>query len=111
MSDKPEVDLVISDLEKEIEKPKPLTAVLPGTSIRVTFQDPFDFKMSERHKVLEEYQAVRQGNGDDYDFLRKIMSKEDFKKYEKADLDVRLHNAVMAKVMAHFEGTLGESNA
>lgn len=110
MSDKPNIDLVISDLEKEIQTPAPFTVALPGGS-RVTFKDPFDFKMSERHKVLEDYQAVRNGHGDDYDFLQKVMSKEDFKKYEKADLDVRVHNAVMRAYMAHFEGSLGESNA
>lgn len=110
MSDKPNIDLVISDLEKEIQTPAPFTVALPGGS-RVTFKDPFDFKMSERHKVLEEYQAVQQGQGDDYEFLKKVMTKTDFEKYEKADLNVRTHNAVMSAFMRHYQGSLGESNA
>ena len=113
MSDTPKVDLVLSDLEKEIAKPEPFTLVLSKNK-RVTFMDPFGFRLSERNEVLDLYERSRRGEADDLDFLKRILSESDFEKYVAEDLPVRTHEAVVARVMAHFEGprgTVGEGNA
>lgn len=106
-NDKPNIDLVLSDLEKEIQAPEPFTLVLRN-NVRVTFKDPMDFKMSERHDIIGDYGAAQRGEIDDYDFLKRIMTEADFEKYKKADLHIRTHNAVLQRVMNHFQGALGE---
>lgn len=113
MSDTPKVDLVLSDLEKEILKPEPFVLVL-SKNRRVTFKDPFGFRLSERNEVLDLYERAQRGEANDLDFLKRILSPEDFKKYEAEDLPIRTHEALVTRVMAHFEGprgTVGEGNA
>lgn len=108
MTDKPQIDLVISDLEKEIEKPKPYTVALKGGG-RVTFKDPFDFKLDERDRVMKLMRGMENGSVDDLEFLAEIMTKTDLEKYKKSNPDIRVHNYTISKVMAHFQGVLGKS--
>lgn len=106
MTDSPKFDLVLSDLEKEIVKPEPFTVVL-SKNRRITFKDPYGFRMSERKEILGMYEAVQRGESDDMDFLKRILSEGDFKKLEEEDLPIRTHEAMVTRVMAHFQGTLG----
>lgn len=108
MSDTPKVDLVLADLEKEIAKPEPFTVVLSKNK-RITFKDPFGFKLSERAEILGMYEAAQRGESDDLDFLAKIMTKTDFDKYVAEDLPARTHEALVARVMTHFQGGLGDA--
>lgn len=109
MSDKPEIDLVLADLEKEIEEPKPFTVVIKGGK-RITFKDPFDFTLDERKRVMDLYQGMEKGTVDDLEFLAEIMTKTDLETYKKSNPKIRTHNTLMQRVMAHFQGRLGEDN-
>ena len=107
-SDKPKIDLILSDLENEILKPEPFVVVLRDGK-RITFKDPYDFKISERDEILSIYEAARDGQADDLDLLKKIMSPEDYQKYVDADLPIRTHGALVERVMSHFKGGLGDA--
>jgi hypothetical protein len=107
-SDKPKIDLILSDLEAEILKPEPFVVVLRDGK-RITFKDPFDFKVSEKDEILSLYEAARRGDADDLDLLKKIMSPEDYQKYIDADLPLRTHGALVDRVMTHFKGGLGDA--
>ena len=106
--DKPKIDLVLSDLENEVLKPEPFVVVLKGGK-RISFKDPYDFKVSERSEILDVYEAARRGEADDLDLLKKILSPEDFQKYLDADLTIRVHAALVERVMEHFKGGLGDA--
>ena len=105
--DKPKIDLILADLESEVAKPEPFVVVLNGGK-RISFKDPYDFKVSERNEILDVYEAARRGEADDLDLLKKILSPEDFKKYIDAYLSIRVHAALVERVMGHFKGGLGE---
>ena len=107
MSDKPKIDLILSDLESEIRKPEPFVVVL-NSGKRITFKDPFDYKISEREEILGIYAAAQRGEADDMDLLKKIMSSDDYEKYVDADLPIRTHGALVERVMTHFKGALGD---
>lgn len=109
MSDKPQIDLVLTDLEKEIQEPQPYTVALPGGK-RITFKDPFDFSLDERQRVMDLFQGMERGTVDDFEFLSEIMTKTDLEAYKKTNPKIRTHNTLMQRVMAHFRGALGESN-
>lgn len=108
MADTPKIDLVLSDLEREIAKPEPFTVVLSKNK-RITFKDPFGFKVSERVEIMDMYEATRRGEADDLDFLKRILSTADYDKYMAEDLPIRTHEALVQRVMAHFQGNLGDS--
>ena len=108
MSDTPNISLVLADLEKEIAKPEPFVVVLSKNK-RVTFKDPFGFKVSERAEILDLYDKTQRGEADDLDLLKKIMSSADYEKYVAEDLPMRTHAALVERVMAHFQGNLGDA--
>lgn len=107
-NDKPKIDLILSDLENEILKPEPFVVVLRDGK-RITFKDPFDFKVSEKDEILGIYEAARRGEADDLELLKKILSTEDYAKYIAADLPIRTHGALTQRVMEHFKGGLGDA--
>jgi hypothetical protein len=109
MSDKPKVDLVLADLEKEIQEPEPYTVVIKGGK-RITFKDPFDFTLDEREHIMNLLQGMERGTVDDLEFLAEIMTKTDLEAYKKSNPKIRTHNTLMQRVMRHFQGALGESN-
>lgn len=108
MSDTPNISLVLADLEKEIAKPEPFVVVLSKNK-RVTFKDPFGFKVSERADILALYDRTQRGEADDLDLLKKIMTSADYEKYVAEDLPMRTHAALVERVMAHFQGNLGDA--
>lgn len=107
MTDTPKIDLVLTDLEKEIPTPEPYIVVLPKNR-RITFKDPFGFRVSERKEILDLYDAAQRGQADDLEFLKRILTEADYKKYLDADLPIRTHAALVQRVMAHFEGNMGD---
>ena len=108
MTDSPKIDLVLSDLERELIKPGPFTVVLSKNK-RITFKDPFGFRVSERAEILDLHEKTQRGEADDMDLLAKILSPADFEKYKAEDLPIRTHEALVTRVMAHFQGTLGDA--
>lgn len=108
MTDSPKIDLVLSDLEKEIRKPESFTVVLSKNK-RITFKDPFGFKLSERQRIMDMYEQAQNGQADDLDLLKEILSPADFKKYVDEDLPIRTHEALTKTVMNHFQGSLGDA--
>jgi len=106
--DKPKIDLILSDLENEVVKPEPFVVVLKDGK-RITFKDPYDFKVSERDEILGIYEAAQRGEANDLDLLEKILSVEDYKRYIDADLPIRTHAALVQRVMTHFQGALGNA--
>lgn len=108
MTDTPKIDLVLSDLEKEIAKPEPFIVVL-SKNRRITFKDPFGFKISERTRILGLYEAAKRNETDDLEFIKEILNAADYAKYIAEDLPARTHEALMTRVMAHFQGSLGDA--
>jgi hypothetical protein len=108
MSDKPKIDLILADLENEVRKPEPFVVVL-NSGKRITFKDPYDFKVSERKEILNLFEAGKRGEVDDLELLKKILSPDDYEKYVDADLPIRTHGALVERVMAHFQGGLGNA--
>lgn len=107
--DKPQVDLVISDLEKEISVPEPYTVAIKGGK-RITFKDPFDFTLDERERVMALMRGMEQGTTDDLEFLAEIMTKTDLEAYKKSNPKIRTHNTLIHRVMNHFQGVLGNND-
>lgn len=104
MSDTPNVDLVLTDLEKEVVRPEDFVVVLSKNK-RITFKDLYGFKVSERHEFRELME--RRDEVDDIDLLKRCLSPEDLKKYVDEDVNIRIHQALMQKVMAHYQQGLG----
>lgn len=107
-ADSPQIDLVLSNLEAEIKVPEAYTVVLSKNK-RITFKDPFGFRISERVEILDLYEATKRGDKDDLDFLKKILSEKDFDTYVEENLPIRTHEALVTRVMAHFQGDLGNA--
>lgn len=96
------VDLVLSDLKKEVEQKRPesLTLGLPSSK-RVEFKYPLTFKRSERKQFLQLITDALK-NGDDEPLLAKMLSPEDKDLYDAEDLDNDVHMAVLEAVSKHF---------
>lgn len=107
MTDSVKIDLTLADLQREVGTPEPFQFALAGSK-RITFKDPFGFKLSERKEVLDLYEKTQRGEADDLDFLKRIMSPADEKTYLAADLPIRVHSALVHRVMAHFQPPRGD---
>lgn len=107
MSDTVKIDLTLADLSREVGTPEPFQFALAGSK-RIAFQDPFGFKLSERKEILDIYEKTQRGEADDLDFLSRIMSPADEKAYLAADLPIRVHSALVARIMEHFQPPRGD---
>lgn len=107
MTDTVKIDLTLADLQREVGKVETFQLALAGSK-KVTFKDPFGFKISERNRILDLYYAAQRGEADDIEFLQSIMSPADHKTYVAADLTMREHQALVAHVMAHFQPPRGD---
>jgi len=74
--DKPKIDLILADLESEVAKPEPFVVVLNGGK-RISFKDPYDFKVSERNEILDVYEAARRGEAGYLDPPKKVLTAEE----------------------------------
>jgi hypothetical protein len=101
--DKPNVSLSLASLEAEVSTPEPFVVALKGGK-RITFPDLFDLPADE----AEEFFKDLQGSGQtDFAFLAKWLSAEDFEAYKAAKVPLRVHAALVERVMAYYQGTLG----
>lgn len=107
MTDSVKIDLTLADLSREVAQPEEFTFVMSKNK-RVTFQDPFGFKLSERKEILGIYDKTQRGEADDVDFLERIMTPADAKAYIAEDLPIRVHSALVQRIMAHFQPPRGD---
>jgi hypothetical protein len=107
MTDSVKIDLTLADLAREVAQPEAFTFVMSKNK-RVTFKDPFAFKLSERKEVLDIYEQTQRGEADDLDFLERIMTPADSAAYIAEDLPIRVHSALVQRVMAHFQPPRGD---
>lgn len=113
MTDTVKIDLTLAELMREVKVPEPYTFVLSKNK-RVNFKDPFSFKLSEKEEILGIYYAMRRGEADEMDFLKRIMTDDDVEAYIAEDLSMRHHAALVDHIMAHFQpprGDAGKDNA
>lgn len=101
-NDKPNINLTLTSLEAEVSKPEPFVLALKGGK-RVTFPDIFDMPADEADAFLDDIRS-----GGDFRFLEKWLSEADFEAYKAAKIPLRVHMAVVQRVMAYYEGTIGK---
>ena len=109
-NDKPSINLSLASLEAEVAKPEPFVLALKGGK-RVTFPDLFDLPADEAESFFKDLQASGQS---DFTFLEKWLDPADFEAYKAAKIPLRVHMAVIERVMAYYQqtvGTPGEGNA
>lgn len=103
--DKPSVNLTLTALTAEVKKPEPFVFAL-NSSKRITFPDLFDRPADE----AEEFFSDMQKNGqNDFALLEKWLTKADFAAYKAAKLPLRVHAALIEKVMGYYRTTLGDT--
>lgn len=102
MADKPSINLSLSALEAEVNKPEPFVFALSGSK-RITFPDLFDMPAEDAEAFFDELQSSGQN---DFHFLEKWLTKDDFETYKAAKLPLRVHAALVNKVMGYYQATL-----
>lgn len=108
--DKPNINLTLASLESEISKPEPFVLALPGSK-RITFPDLYDMPAEE---ALEFFKSLETVAKNDFEFLQKWLSKADFEAYRAAKVKLRVHAALIERVLDYYQqtvGTPGEGNA
>lgn len=103
-SDKPNVNLSLAALEAEVAKPEPFVLALPGSK-RVTFPDLYDMPAEG---AIEFFKDVEKMGRNDFKFLEKWLPKADFEAYKAAKVSLRVHSALIERVMAYYEQTVGK---
>lgn len=102
--DKPSVNLTLAALMAETKKPEPFVFALSGSK-RITFPDIFDVPAEESLEFFRDMQASGQN---DFDLLRKWLSKADFEAYQAAKLPLRVHANLVSQVMDYYRSTMGD---
>jgi hypothetical protein len=102
-NDKPNINLTLAALEAEVVKPEPFVLALSGGK-RITFPDLFDLPADEAEEFFEDF---RKPGKSDFGFLEKWLSPTDFEAYKAAKIPLRVHMAVVQRVMAYYEQTVG----
>lgn len=102
-NDKPSINLSLASLEAEIAKPEPFILALKGGK-RITFPDLFDISIDESDEFLSDLQKNGQN---DLGFLEKWLSPTDFEAYKAAKVPLRVHAALIQRVLAYYQQTVG----
>lgn len=102
--DKPSINLTLADLKSEVQKPEPFVFAL-SSSKRITFPDIFDVPAEEGLQFFKDMQASGQN---DFDLLKKWLSKTDFEAYQAAKLPLRVHSRLVQMVMDYYRSTMGD---
>ncbi|MBT8162793.1 MULTISPECIES: hypothetical protein [Arthrobacter] len=103
-SDKPIVHLSLSALEAEVSKPEPFVLALSGGK-RITFPDLFDMPADEATEFFEDLERTKQT---DFSFLEKWLPKKDFEAYKAEKISLRVHAALIQRVLDYYEQTVGK---
>lgn len=101
--DKPNIHLTLTELEAEVGKPEPFVLALRSGK-RITFPDIFDMPVEEAETFLKDMD----GAGTDMNALKKWLSADDFAKYKDAKITLRTHSALIERVQAYYEQTVGK---
>lgn len=111
MSDTPmKPTAILADLEREAASPEPYVLSLPDSS-RITFPDLYDIPAEEGEAFMKE---MEESGENDYEFLKKWLSPEDYEKYVGLKLKLRTHALLMNDVLSYYRASLGrrgEGNA
>jgi hypothetical protein len=102
-NDKPSINMSLASLEAEIGTPEPYVLALKSGK-RITFPDLFDIPIDESEEFLSDLQKSGQN---DLGFLEKWLSKADFEAYKAAKVPLRVHAALIQRVLAYYQQTVG----
>lgn len=104
MSDTPRVTASLAALEAEAKSPEPFILALPD-SRRITFPDLYDIPVEESEEFLSQ---LKEHGQNDWKFLQKWLSKEDFEAYKAAKVKLRVHAALMTQVLDYYQASFGK---
>lgn len=105
MADKPNINLTLAALEAEVDQPEPFVLALTGSK-RITFPDIFNMPADEAESFFAD---LENSNEKDFTFLAKWLSKADFESYKAAKVPLRVHSALIQKVLSYYNPTMGDS--
>ncbi|MFM9430064.1 hypothetical protein [Arthrobacter sp. MP_2.3] len=103
VTDKPNINLTLAALEAEVAKPEPFVLALRGGK-RITFPDLYDMPADEAAEYFKDLESSGQN---DFTFLEKWLSKADFEAYKAAKIPLRVHAALVERVMDYYQQTVG----
>ncbi|WP_284763383.1 hypothetical protein [Arthrobacter sp. efr-133-R2A-63] len=103
-NDKPNINLSLAALEAEVAKPEPFIVALKGGK-RITFPDLYDLPADEAEAFFKDFEGSGQN---DFTFLEKWLSKADFEAYKAAKIPLRVHGALIERVMNYYQQTVGK---
>ncbi|MFP3579982.1 hypothetical protein SB659_10415 [Arthrobacter sp. SIMBA_036] len=103
-TDKPTIHLSLSALEAEVAKPEAFVLALSGGK-RITFPDLFDMPADEASQFFKDLEETGQN---DFEFLEKWLSEKDFAAYKAEKIPMRVHAALIQRVMDYYEQTVGK---
>lgn len=101
-TDKPKTHLSFNDIDREIDAPEPFVYTTKASK-RVTFPDIFAMEADEAEQMMAEMESMP-----DSKFLAKWLGEEDLAKLAADKLSLRHRAMLMQRVMAYYEGTLGD---
>lgn len=104
MTDTPRVNLTLAQLEQQAASPEPFILALKDSQ-RITFPDLFDMPAEDGEQFLDELNKFGQN---DFKFLEKWLSEEDFQKYKDAKITLRQHAALMNQVLGYYQASVGK---
>lgn len=100
--DRPQINLVLSDLKKEVEAKRPEPFVIGlSKSQRVTFKYPLVYKTSEREEFQKLISDALERNNE-WPLMERMLSEADLAKYKAEDLDDDVHTQVLEALGNHF---------
>ncbi|MFF1382769.1 hypothetical protein ACFVWT_04305 [Arthrobacter sp. NPDC058288] len=101
--DKPNINLTLAALEAEVAKPEPFVLALKGGK-RITFPDLYDLPAVEAEAFFAKFEGAGRT---DFALLEEWLSKADYEAYVAARLPLRVHGALIERVMAYYQQTVG----
>ncbi|UKA59157.1 hypothetical protein [Arthrobacter sp. FW306-2-2C-D06B] len=102
-NDKPNISLTLAALEAEVAKPEPFVLALKGGK-RITFPDLYDMPAVEAKEFFDQFEGA---DRTDFSLLEQWLSKPDYEAYVEARLPLRVHAALVERVMAYYQQTVG----
>lgn len=103
MAVKPSINVTLSSLAAEVVTPEPFVVALSGSK-RITFPDLFNKPAEEAADFFRDLEELGQN---EFGYLEKWLSPEDFATYKAEKVPLRVHAALMQKVVGYYESTMG----
>ncbi|MFS0718866.1 hypothetical protein ABC337_05035 [Arthrobacter sp. 1P04PC] len=102
-ADKPTVHLSLAALEAEVAKPEPFVLALKSGK-RITFPDLYDMPAVEAKAFFDQFEGA---DRTDFKLLEEWLTKADYEAYVAAKLPLRVHAALIERVMNYYQQTVG----